>query len=201
MANLSTFGVRIFDPWKPTSLQPRSSTSINKIWGFLAVSVAITTQKLTRKKVVVASSRFMADEYCMYRFWIFLPREGCKVIPVMQCHVLKWSLFFQGDLVCCFVSFKLIKRAYLKDFTNVNYLIFLSWYFFSFVRMIKVYAWFPFSCVTRWPNQNKLLRLRYLITKLRKKRKSKMSEYRREALKNKYGGLPSVPKRPGKSNL
>ncbi|XP_073253213.1 protein phosphatase methylesterase 1-like isoform X1 [Porites lutea] len=28
-----------------------------------------------------------------------------------------------------------------------------------------------------------------------------MSEYRREALKNKYGGLPSVPKRPGKSNF
>ncbi|CAH3143207.1 unnamed protein product [Porites evermanni] len=28
-----------------------------------------------------------------------------------------------------------------------------------------------------------------------------MSEYRREALKNKYGGLPSAPKRPGKSNF
>ena len=96
--------------------------------------------------------------------------KGCKVIPVMQCQVLKWSLFFQGDLLCCFVSFKLINQAYLKDFTNVNYLIFLSWYFFSFVRMIKVYAWFPFSCVTRWQNQNKFLRLRYLITKLRKKK-------------------------------
>lgn len=31
------------------------------------------------------------------------------------------------------------------------------------------------------------------------KKKSKMSELRKEALKSKYGGLPPAPKRPGKS--
>ena len=30
---MSTFGVFIFDPWKLTSLQPRSSTKTNKILG------------------------------------------------------------------------------------------------------------------------------------------------------------------------
>lgn len=31
-------------------------------------------------------------------------------------------------------------------------------------------------------------------------KKSKMSELQKEALKNKYGGLPSAPRRPGKTH-
>ena len=50
-ASLSMFGVFIFEPWKPTSLQPRSSASKNNIRGGLLALIARATDKYTANKM------------------------------------------------------------------------------------------------------------------------------------------------------
>lgn len=54
--------MRILDPWKPTSLHPKSSTNTNKIWGFVAaVSVGAMKEGLSRNTVKIKAKLLHVD--------------------------------------------------------------------------------------------------------------------------------------------
>lgn len=120
-ANLSTFGVRIFDHGnRHRSSQDRQPITTRYAVFWLFQSQLPNKNLQEKKQSLRAPGSWQTNtEFTGVEYFYRLKFVACHAMPC-KCSMLL-SPVFQGDF--CFFSFKLIKRAFVKDFKNVNYLI------------------------------------------------------------------------------
>ena len=89
------FGVCIFDPWNPTSIQPRSSASMNKICGgddfeaayvFLAITELIAKRKMTEIKNIFCMRRIISMQNTNTTQNCYPREQLCCVCRLNICH-------------------------------------------------------------------------------------------------------------------